>query len=135
VFQALYTALDDVPGAKTEEAHAEPKVTVSVQAMPLGMFLRYLSNNTGTSVVCQADLDTQPVTLDLVDTPVAEAIGVVARRLGVSASRTGNVFFLGISRPEDRGVLVRKVRRLSKEDLAAAPFDAAKPEWAFGDVR
>jgi hypothetical protein len=56
VFQALYAALDDVPGAKAEEAHAEPKVTVSVQAMPLGMFLRYLSNTTGTSVVCQADL-------------------------------------------------------------------------------
>jgi hypothetical protein len=120
VFQAVYAALDDLPGTKAQEEHAESRVTLSVQAMPLGMFLRYLSNKTGTSVVCQADLDIQPVTLDLVDTPVPEVVGVVARRLGVSASRTGNVYFLGISRPEDRGVLVRKVRRLSKEDLAAA---------------
>jgi len=120
VFQALYAALDDVPGAKAQEERAEAKVTLSVQAMPLGTFLRYLSDKTGVSVVCQADLDSQAVTLDVVDTPVPQVVGVIARRLGVAASRTGNVYFLGVSRPEDRGVLVRKVRRLSKEDLAAA---------------
>ncbi len=95
-------------------------MTLSVQAMPLGTFLRYLSDKTGVSVVCQADLDAQAVTLDVVDTPVTQVVGVIARRLGVSASRTGNVYFLGVSRPEDRGVLVRKVHRLSKTDLAAA---------------
>jgi type II secretory pathway component GspD/PulD (secretin) len=120
VFQDLYAALNDLPGTQGHEDHAEPKVTLSVQAMPLGTFLRYLSDKTGVSVVCQADLDAQAVTLDVVDTPVTQVVGVIARRLGVSASRTGNVYFLGVSRPEDRGVLVRKVHRLSKTDLAAA---------------
>ena len=40
VFQALYAALDDVLGTKAQEEHAEPRVTLSVQAMPLGTFLR-----------------------------------------------------------------------------------------------
>jgi type II secretory pathway component GspD/PulD (secretin) len=88
--------------------------------MPLVAFLRYLSDRAAVSVVCEATLDKKEVTIDVVDQPVPTVLGVVARRLGVQISRTGHLYFLGSLRPEDKGVLVRKVTRLNKDELGQA---------------
>jgi len=40
--------------------------------------------------------------------------------LGVQVSRTGTLFFLGALRPEDKGVLVRRCRRLTGDQLREA---------------
>ena len=42
---------------------------------------------------------------------------MLGRRLNCRATRIGNVWFLGAIAPEDRGVLVRSVRRLKAEEL------------------
>jgi len=39
------------------------RLTLSAQAMPLTEFLRWLSNETGISVVCAKTLDAEPVTV------------------------------------------------------------------------
>ncbi|QDU09461.1 Bacterial type II and III secretion system protein [Gimesia aquarii] len=42
---------------------------------------------------------------------------MVARHLGVDVAKNGDVYFLGTLKPEDLGVLVRRVRRLDQEAL------------------
>ena len=85
--------------------------------MPLTEFLRWLSNETGISVVCAKTLDNEPVTVDIVDQGVDGVLSVVARRLGVQVTRTSNVYYIGQLSPEDRGVLVRRVSRLKGQQL------------------
>lgn len=60
------------------------------------------------------------MTVEVVDIPVDQLLGIVGRRLGVEVSRTGQLFFLGTLKPEDKGVLVRRVGRLTGEQLREA---------------
>ena len=80
-------------------------------------FARHIADQTGVSIVVEAALDDRPVTVDVEKQPVSDVLGVVARRLGVQVTRTGELFFIGSLRPEDRGVLVRRVARLEVEQL------------------
>ena len=121
-FNEVYQQLSQVRPAEAMVGPVEAKLTLSAEAMPLGTFLRYVSDKTGVSVVCGLALDQRPVTVDLVDTPVSAALGVVARRLGVQVSRSGTMFYIGELRPEDKGVLVRKVTRLGADELKNAVF-------------
>lgn len=93
------------------------KLTLSAQNMPLTEFLWWLSNESGISVVCAKNIDSDPVTIDIVNQGVDGVLSVVARRLGVQVTRTNNVYYLGPLSPEDRGVLVRRVSRLKGEQL------------------
>jgi type II secretory pathway component GspD/PulD (secretin) len=85
--------------------------------MPLTEFLRWLSNETGISVVCAESIDTRPVTVDIVKQGVDGILSVVARRLGVQVTRTANVYYIGDLRIEDKGVLVRRVSRLTGPEI------------------
>jgi type II secretory pathway component GspD/PulD (secretin) len=60
------------------------------------------------------------VTVEVVDVPVGQLLGMVGRRLGVEVSRTGQLFYLGTLKPEDKGVLVRRVGRLTSVELSSA---------------
>ena len=93
------------------------RLTLSAQAMPLTEFLRWLSNETGISVVCAKTLDSEPVTVDIVSQGVDGVLSVVARRLGVQVTRTNNVYYIGQLSAEDRGVLVQRVSRLKGQQL------------------
>jgi type II secretory pathway component GspD/PulD (secretin) len=93
------------------------KLSLSSSEMSLVSFLRWVSDKTGVSVVCDAKLDAKTVTVDIVEQDVDSILSVVARRLGVMVTRSGNLYFIGELRKEDRGVLVRKVRRLSMDEL------------------
>lgn len=88
--------------------------------MPMSYFLRWISDQGGVSIVADKALDAGPVTLDVQDVPVSQVLSAVARRMGVQLTRTGSVYYLGNIRPEDRGVMVRRVTRLNEEDLTAA---------------
>ncbi len=96
------------------------KLTLSADDMPLSRFVRFISDEARVSVVVDATLDDRLVTVDVVDVPLDDLLGVVARRLNVQVTRTGRLFFIGNLRPEDRGVLVRKVGRIDKEGLRTA---------------
>lgn len=71
-------------------------------------------------MIAEAALDNRNVTVDVMDEPVDQVLSVVAKRLGVALTRTGRVYYLGSLSAEDRGVLVRRVRRLSDIELSAA---------------
>jgi len=88
--------------------------------MPLVEFARFLSAKTEASIVVDAKLDQRPVTLEVTEQSLPAVLGVVARRLGVELDSKGSLYYLGSLRPQDRGVLVRRVRRLSPTELRAA---------------
>lgn len=86
--------------------------------MPLIQFVRQLSNQTGVSIVVEARLDQQSVTADFRGETVDQILDVVSRRLGVEVTRLGQVYYLGTLKREDLGVLVRRVRRLTADELS-----------------
>ena len=88
--------------------------------MTLGELVRYLTDETGASIVVEEGLERRPVYLEIVDQPLGVVLDAVAGRVGVSLDRHGNLFYLGEVRPDARGVLVRRVRRLGSEDLQKA---------------
>ena len=95
-------------------------VSISATDMPLQTFLRYVSDQTGLSVIAEQNLDGATITLDVVNLPVDQVLGLVGRRVGAEVSRTGTLFYLGTLKAEDKGVLVRRVRRLKQEELQSA---------------
>lgn len=104
-----------------EPVHFEEKrLTLSTQGMSLITFARWVSDRAGVSIIVDQGLDDDPVSLDVRDIPVSQLLASVARRLDSQVTRTGNVYYLGDLRTEDRGVLVRKVTRLDAEGAAAA---------------
>jgi len=108
---------------KTQTAYLKKdskKLSLSTQGMELNKFLRWISDNGNVSVVAESNLDTRLVVLDVVNQPVSEILGVVARRLGVQVTRSGTLYFLGDLKPEDRGVYVRKVTRLDADEVYQA---------------
>lgn len=92
-------------------------MTLSAQDMPLQTFARWISNQTGASIVIDAALDNVPVTIDVIDVPISQVLSAAARRLNVQVAKSGTVWFVGTLRAEDRGLLVRKVSRLDREGL------------------
>ncbi len=119
-FQQYYTALQESSEVEPGGKMPEQLLTLSCQDISLKMFLRWLSNESGVSVVCESNLDEQPVSVEVQEQTVSDILGVVARRLGVQVTKTGNLYFLGTLQPEDRGVLVRVVKRMRADDLNQA---------------
>jgi len=99
---------------------SEPRLTVSVDGLPLPAFARYVADKAGVSIVIEDSLEKRKVTLDVRDVAVSDLLGMVARRADSQVTRVGRLFYLGQLRPEDKGVLVRKVGRLSGEELQRA---------------
>jgi len=119
-FAEIYKNLSKGLPSRQREEEPQRLLTMSTREMPLLSWLRWLSDKEGISIVCDASLDDKPITIDVVNAPLADVLTSVARRLGVDLTQQGNLYYIGILKPEDRGVLVRKVRRLSAEDLQSA---------------
>lgn len=120
VFARIYEELNEKPSHVETAATVERRLTLSCEKMPLPKFLQYVATETGVSLVADEQLDGRTVTLEVVDVTLAELLGTAARRLGVQIGRVGSTWYLGQLRGEDRGVLVRRVRRLSQEGVKSA---------------
>ncbi|MCD7907100.1 MAG: hypothetical protein LUH04_05330, partial [Clostridium sp.] len=103
---------------KTTETFPQTKViTVKSKDMPLNAFLSHVSSLTDVSIISEEGLDDKLVTIDVVDMSVDEVLSGVARRFGVDIIVQGDLYYLGNLNSTDRGFLVRKVRRLSAENI------------------
>lgn len=109
--------LDDPAQYEAPRPARQQLITISSDNQPLTTFLRHLSDKTGISVIASSSLDSQTVTLEVTDQPVSDVLAAVARRLGQRLTQIGSVYYLGAISPEDRGFLVRRVRRLDQADL------------------
>ena len=117
-FVSYYKQLDVViDNNNFNSSFSADNLTLSVKDMPLINFVRVLANATKYSIVVDQKLDDKPVSLDIKDQPIHEVLTILARRLDVNVGRSGTMYFIGDIKPEDRGVYVRKVRRVSSDDL------------------
>lgn len=116
-FRALYGRLEAAKEAEVEIVEPPQLLTISTSGMPLKTFLRWLTDKSDISIICDQSLDETPVTIDVKDVPLPDVLSAVSRRMSVDLTQQGNLYYVGSLKPEDRGVLVRKVRRLSADDL------------------
>lgn len=119
-FALFYGELTDVESAHLEQQAEGELVTVAAEGMPLVAFARMIADQANVSVVVAARLDERPVTVEVKGVSVGAVLSLVARRLGVELTYSGGAYFIGELRPEDRGVYVRRVRRLDQVGLQGA---------------
>jgi type II secretory pathway component GspD/PulD (secretin) len=105
----------NLAGAAAEE---EPRITLSGDGMLMSEFVRTVSDQTGVSVILESGLETKTITMEVRDQPISDVLNFVARRFGVNVRNQGTLYYIGKLEPDDRGVLVRRVRRLNKDQLA-----------------
>lgn len=86
-----------------------PKLSLSCHNMPLSLFCRILSDKFLVGMVYAESLSNKLITAEFKDTDLQSVLNVVSRQLSVDIVRVGNTFFVGSLRPEDRGILVRRV--------------------------
>ncbi len=63
------------------------------------------------------EVEGKTVTAELRNQPISEVLDLLARRLGVSVRIDGDLIFFGVEKPQDRAVMVRRVRRVKSEQL------------------
>ncbi len=115
-FTAFYELLEETARENTHTEEVK-KITLSTAKMALVDFLRFVVDQTGLSIVCDQQLDALPVNINVVDTDVKDVLSAVARRYGVDITEQGNVLFIGTLKPQDRALLVRKVKRLTADEI------------------
>ena len=91
-----------------------------MESWVIGDFFRYLAEKHNVSSVVGSEFETSTVTAEFVDVPVGVAVDNVAKRVGASVRFDDGVFYIGKLDRSDRGVLVRRVRRLDSEELRDA---------------
>ena len=94
-----------------------PRVTISADSQPLSLFVRQIAEQTGVSIVVEEAIELKTVSLEVADQSVEDVIAMVGRRLGTQVTRTGDLYFVGTLRPEDRGVYVASVGQVSPDDM------------------
>ncbi len=109
-FRRLYEVKTSVPSDSKDNVKGEfPLITLSCYKMPLSLFVRVLSDRYSVGMVYSETLATKEITAEFKETDLISVLNVVSRQLNVDIVRVGNTFFVGSLRPEDRGILVRRV--------------------------
>ena len=117
-FSPFYELLEE-QDREEDSAPEEKKITLSTKSMRMTDFLRFVADRAGISIVCDESLDGRVVNITVVDTDVRDVLSAVARRYGVDITEQGNVFYIGTLKPQDRAILVRKVKRLSSDEIVS----------------
>ena len=115
-FRQAYAELEQAAPTVAPPAAEEKRISVSAAAMPLGAFVTYVARESGVSVVVAAELDRRPVTVEFRNVPVSEVLSAVARRFNMQVTRVGGTFYMGDLKPEDRGVLCRRIGRMTPQE-------------------
>jgi len=103
---------------KPSEKESSYSCTISADGQPLYLFARQLASQSGVSIVVQESLENSLVSLEVRDQDIGDVIATVGRRLGTEVTRTGDLYFIGDLRPEDRGVYVTRLGDLPPDDLS-----------------
>lgn len=92
-------------------------LTISAQGMPLSSFCRIISDKTFIGIVYNKSLANSSISGEFKISNVGEVLNVIARQLNVECLKVGDTYFLGAIKKEDRGILVKKVRGYSPDEL------------------
>ena len=105
---------------ETQTVELGPLVDLRAVQIPLTMVVSELARQHSTSVVIASELQAELVTAELRQVPLPDALDVIARQLGSEVILLDGVYYVGQALPEDRPILIRRVRRLDREELTAA---------------
>lgn len=117
-FRLLYNGERQVFVADSVESPAV-YLTLSAFKMPLSSFCRILSDKYDIGMVFSDGLSAREITAEFKRTDLQSVLNVVSRQMGVDIVRVGNTYFIGALRPEDRGVLVRRVLGYDQSSLTS----------------
>lgn len=118
-FRLLYSAHTVLPRAVSESNFDFPTLSLSCYSMPLPLFCRILSDKFLIGMVYAESLSSKLITAEFKNTDLSSVLNVVSRQLSVDIVRVGNTFFVGSLRPEDRGILVRRVLGFEGSELSS----------------
>ena len=88
--------------------------------MPLQQVLTLLTKQTELAFVSEETLDGRNITLDAQDLEIDQLMNMIARRLAIEVNRSGDIYYLGSFKPEDRAILVKRIKRLSGHEINTA---------------
>jgi type II secretory pathway component HofQ len=116
-FKDIYGRIAFEVPSNFSQKENQAKFSFSAYQAPLNSLLRQIADQTSISVIAHNSLESAKVTFEVKDAPVSEVLASIARSLDKRLTRIGEIYFLGPVEPEDRGSLVRRVRRLNQEEL------------------
>lgn len=96
---------------------AGERITLSASQMPLSIFARIISDRFGIGLVYAEELADKKITAEIKQTDLKSVLNVISRQIQVDVIRSGNTYYIGNLRSEDRGVLVRKVFGTTQKEL------------------
>lgn len=112
-------------------SETEIKVTGRFAETPMRVFTSLLADQYGVCVAVEQRLDLMTVTGEFSETPLRVCLATVARRLGCELVELRGLYYLGQRKPEDKVVMVRKIRRLNHEQVGAASQGFLSQEGSF----
>ena len=65
-------------------------------------------------------LENRLLTMEIRNQPIDDVLALLARRMDVTMRREGSLYFVGALKPDDKGILVRRVRRVKVDQLTQA---------------
>ena len=117
-FRKLYTSSMVMPSKSgVGQVGETPLLSLSCYNMPLSLFCRILSDKFSIGMVYAESLSNKVITSEFKDTDLISVLNVISRQLSVDIVRVGNTYFIGALRPEDRGILVRRVLGYDSSEL------------------
>lgn len=117
-FRKLYTAsLSSQSRGGIGQVQETPLLNLSCYQMPLSLFCRILSDKFSIGMVYAENLSQKVITSEFKNTDLISVLNVISRQLSVDIVRVGNTYFIGSLRPEDRGILVRRVLGYDSAEL------------------
>ena len=96
------------------------RMDLVVDGIKLRELLPILAERGGVSIACAEELDDKPVVINARDIPVHELISAIARRLGESAVKVGEVWYIGTFESHDRATLVTTCQRMTQANIVTA---------------
>jgi hypothetical protein len=116
-FKEVYQPLADNSEIGFQAELREKKYSFVAEGMPLKYFVRWLADVSGCSVVTSEEMDERTLTANIQEQNLDTILEFVSRRYSMQVIKTGSMYYVGELRSEDKGVLVRKVTKLTEEGL------------------
>lgn len=135
LLKEVYQAAPPPPSQSLGNLEPDPVlVTARFSETPVRLFCQVLADQYGICVAVAQELDQQTVTGDFQDTPLRVCLSTVGRRLGVELIELRGLYYLGQRRPEDKAIMVRKIRRLTPEQVGSSVGGFLSQDGTFSAI-
>lgn len=113
-YRSMPTAQDN---SLIHDTVSSETITLSCLDMPLNTLCRVLSDEFSIGLVFSTRLSGSKITAEFKDTDFESVLNVISRQLDLDIIQVGNTYYIGELKPEDRGILVRRILGFSDDSL------------------